>query len=51
VLVVATVYVAIGCVFGAMDVVVVGCADAQDAPALAGVALAAFAAARGRRSD
>ncbi len=43
VLVVATVYVAIGCVFGAIDVVVVGFADAQDAPALAGVALAAFA--------
>jgi len=43
VLFVSTVYLAIGCVFGAMDVVVVAFADAQDAPALAGVALAFFA--------
>jgi hypothetical protein len=43
VLVVAVVYLAVGTVFGAMDVVVVGFADAEDAPALAGVALAAYA--------
>jgi predicted MFS family arabinose efflux permease len=43
VLVVTVSYVAIGGVFGAMDVVVVGFARAQGAPAMAGVALAAYA--------
>ncbi|RBY75519.1 MFS transporter [Geodermatophilus sp. TF02-6] len=43
VVVVAVTYVAVGAVFGAMDVVVVGFADAQGAPALAGVALAVYA--------
>jgi MFS family permease len=44
VLVVSVVSLAIGGVFGAMDVVVVGFARTQGAPALAGVALAAYAA-------
>ena len=43
VLLVAIVYLAVGCVFGAMDVVVVAYAEAEDAPALAGVALAVYA--------
>ncbi|MGY1705285.1 MFS transporter [Geodermatophilus sp. SYSU D00697] len=43
VLVVAAAYVAVGAVFGAMDVVVVGFAAAEGAPALAGVALAVYA--------
>jgi predicted MFS family arabinose efflux permease len=43
VLVVAVTYAAVGTVFGAMDVVVVGFADEQGAPALAGVALAVYA--------
>ncbi|TFV62748.1 MFS transporter [Geodermatophilus sp. DF01-2] len=43
VLLVATTYVAVGAVFGAMDVVVVGFADEEGAPALAGVALAVYA--------
>jgi MFS family permease len=43
-LVVATTYVAMGIVFGAMDVVVVGFAQAEGAPAAAGVALAGYAA-------
>lgn len=42
-LVVATAYLAVGTVFGAMDVVVVGFAELQDAPVMAGVALAAYA--------
>ncbi len=42
-LVVATVYLAVGTVFGAMDVVVVGFAELQGAPVVAGVALAAYA--------
>ena len=41
--VVATAYLGIGAVFGAMDVVVVGFSQAQGAPALAGVALACYA--------
>ncbi len=43
-LVVAVAYLGIGAVFGAMDVVVVGFSQAQGAPALAGVALACYAA-------
>jgi MFS family permease len=43
VLLVAIVYLAVGCVFGAMDVVVVAYAEAEDAPAFAGVALAVYA--------
>jgi MFS family permease len=43
VLVVAVTYAAVGTVFGAMDVVVVGFADEQGAPALAGLALAVYA--------
>jgi predicted MFS family arabinose efflux permease len=43
VLVVSAAYVAVGVVFGALDVVVVGFADAEGAPALAGLALAVFA--------
>jgi MFS family permease len=44
VLSVAVVYLAVGGVFGAMDVVVVAFAEAEGAPALAGVALAFYAA-------
>jgi hypothetical protein len=44
VLLVGVAYLAIGCVFGAMDVVVVAFAEAEGAPALAGVALAVYAA-------
>jgi len=44
VLIVFVVYLAVGTVFGAMDVVVVAFAGAEDVPALAGVALAAYAA-------
>jgi hypothetical protein len=44
VLVVAGSYLAIGVVFGAMDVVVVGFTDAEGAPAFAGLALAVYAA-------
>jgi MFS family permease len=44
VLVVGIPYLAVGCVFGAMDVVVVAYAEAEGAPALAGVALAVYAA-------
>ncbi len=43
VLVVAVTYAAVGTVFGAMDVVVVGFADEQGAPAFAGLALAVYA--------
>jgi MFS family permease len=43
VLVVAATYLAVGSVFGAMDVVVVGFAAAEGVPALAGVALAVYA--------
>jgi MFS family permease len=43
VLTVAIIYLAVGAVFGAMDVVVVAFAEAEGAPALAGVALAAYA--------
>ena len=43
VLVVTVASLAVGCVFGAMDVVVVGFAQAAGAPAMAGVALAAYA--------
>ncbi|MDP9428364.1 MAG: MFS transporter [Actinomycetota bacterium] len=43
VLVVAGTYTAVGAVFGAMDVVVVGFADEQGVPALAGLALAVYA--------
>ena len=43
VLVVTVSSIAIGGVFGAMDVVVVGFAQAEGAPAMAGVALAAYA--------
>jgi MFS family permease len=43
VLAVAAVYLAVGAVFGAMDVVVVAYAEEEGAPALAGVALAAYA--------
>jgi MFS family permease len=42
--VVAVTYLAVGVVFGAMDVVVVGFADAEGQPAVAGVALAVYAA-------
>lgn len=42
-LVVATAYLAVGTVFGAMDVVVVGFAQDEGAPVMAGVALAAYA--------
>jgi hypothetical protein len=42
--VVVVTYVAVGTVFGAIDVVVVGFAEAQGAPALSGAALAFFAA-------
>jgi predicted MFS family arabinose efflux permease len=44
VLVVAVVYLAVGTVFGAMDVVVVAFADGEDAPPMAGVVLAVYAA-------
>ncbi|SFK42990.1 MFS transporter [Geodermatophilus ruber] len=44
VLVIAAVYLAVGAVFGALDVVVVGFADEEGAPALAGVALAVYSA-------
>jgi MFS family permease len=44
VLIVSIVYLAVGTVFGAMDVVVVAFAGAENVPALAGVALAAYAA-------
>ena len=43
VLLVAIVYLAVGAVFGAMDVVVVAYAEAEGAPAMAGVALAVYA--------
>jgi predicted MFS family arabinose efflux permease len=43
VLAVATAYLAVGAVFGAMDVVVVAFAQAEGAPALAGLALACYA--------
>ena len=43
VLVVAGTYLGVGTVFGAVDVVVVGFADAEGAPALAGLALAVYA--------
>jgi MFS family permease len=43
VLIVSIVYLAVGAVFGAMDVVVVAFAQAEGVPALAGVALAAYA--------
>ena len=43
VLLVGTAYLAVGAVFGAMDVVVVAYAEAEGAPALAGVALAVYA--------
>ena len=43
VVVVAVTYAAVGTVFGAMDVVVVGFADEEGAPALAGLALAVYA--------
>ncbi|MGY1886630.1 MFS transporter [Blastococcus sp. SYSU DS0753] len=43
-LVVVVTYLAVGTVFGAIDVVVVGFAEAEGAPALSGVALAVFAA-------
>jgi MFS family permease len=42
--VVAVAYVAVGAVFGAMDVVVVAFAEREGAPALAGLALAVYAA-------
>ena len=41
--VVTVTYVGIGCVFGAMDVVVVGFATAQGAPPMAGLSLAVYA--------
>lgn len=41
--VVATAYLAVGSVFGAMDVVVVGFAQVEGAPVVAGVALSAYA--------
>ncbi len=41
--VVAVTYLAVGTVFGAMDVVVVGFAEAEGVPVMAGVALAAYA--------
>ncbi len=40
---VGTVYLAVGAVFGSMDVVVVAFAEAEGAPALAGVALSVYA--------
>jgi predicted MFS family arabinose efflux permease len=43
VLVVAAAYTAVGAVFGAVDVVVVGFTDAEGAPAFAGLALAVYA--------
>ncbi|WP_091546232.1 MFS transporter [Modestobacter sp. DSM 44400] len=43
-LVVAVTYLAVGVVFGAMDVVVVGFAEVEGEPAAAGVALAVYAA-------
>jgi MFS family permease len=43
VLLVAFVYLAVGCVFGAMDVVVVAYAEEEGAPPLAGLALAVYA--------
>lgn len=43
VLVVASVYLAVGSVFGAMDVVVVAFAEAEGAAAMAGVALSVYA--------
>lgn len=43
VLVVSGTYAAVGAVFGAMDVVVVGFTDAEGAPAFAGLALAVYA--------
>lgn len=43
VVVVTVTYVAIGCVFGAMDVVVVGFATAQGAAPMAGLSLAVYA--------
>ena len=43
VLVVAVSYLAVGIVFGAMDVVVVGFTDAEGVPAFAGLALAVYA--------
>ncbi|UOY00673.1 MFS transporter [Blastococcus sp. PRF04-17] len=43
VVLVAVVYLAVGAVFGAMDVVVVAYAQAEGAPALAGLALAVYA--------
>lgn len=42
-LVVTVTFVALGCVFGAMDVVVVGFATAEGAPPMAGLALAVYA--------
>ncbi len=42
-LVVAVSYLAVGAMFGAIDVVVIGFAEEQGAPALSGAALAAFA--------
>ena len=41
---IAVTYLAMGAVFGAMDVVVVGFADEQGTPAAAGIALSAYAA-------
>lgn len=43
VLILCVIYLAVGAVFGAMDVVVVAFAQAEGKPALAGVALAAYA--------
>ena len=43
VLLVAVVYLGVGAVFGAMDVVVVAFAEAEGAPVMAGVALAVYA--------
>jgi MFS family permease len=43
VLLVAIAYLAVGAVFGAMDVVVVAYAEAEGAPAMAGLALAVYA--------
>ena len=43
-LAIAVTYLAMGAVFGAMDVVVVGFADEEGAPAAAGLALSAYAA-------
>ena len=40
---IAVTYLAVGTVFGAMDVVVVGFADEHDRPTMAGLALAAYA--------